>query len=231
MKRHRARDLKVLGNSLMWVAGDATWDHSGVLACSATKGHVWVHGPAAAWVCYHQRPGHAPGLGCCPGTCSCLRAVQTWPHSSPGHCGGTDPEYVRAEDLTLCTSQLQYLRKQSLHIAGVAGEPALRVWSRESSPLPLVSQVVAWSGKRYFPLPHPSPPMAGERPAHGVMRAESCLCSSPAAAVTRSGPYTSSGQYILVLILVGCMWVSQDKGKIMGEMTPPLVCHVVAQAM
>lgn len=44
------------------------------------------------------------------------------------------------------------------------------------------------------------------------------------------GPCTSSGQHLLVLILVVCTWVSQYEGIIMRKITPPLVCHVVAQA-
>lgn len=40
-------------------------DHGAVLTCAATRGHIRVHGPAAAGVCYHQRPGRYPGLGCC----------------------------------------------------------------------------------------------------------------------------------------------------------------------
>jgi hypothetical protein len=35
---------------------DATWNHGGVLACADPGGHVWVCGPAAAGVCFHQRP-------------------------------------------------------------------------------------------------------------------------------------------------------------------------------
>jgi hypothetical protein len=42
MKRGRAGDLGVMRNSLIWVAGDATWDHGGVLACAATGDHIWV---------------------------------------------------------------------------------------------------------------------------------------------------------------------------------------------
>jgi hypothetical protein len=40
----------------MGVANCATWDHAGVLACASTRGHTWVHGPAEAGVCYHQKP-------------------------------------------------------------------------------------------------------------------------------------------------------------------------------
>jgi hypothetical protein len=36
MKRGRTGDWRVVRNSQMWVAGDATWDHGGVLACAAT---------------------------------------------------------------------------------------------------------------------------------------------------------------------------------------------------
>lgn len=41
-KRGRTDDLRVLKNSLMWEASNATYDHGKVLACAATKGHVWV---------------------------------------------------------------------------------------------------------------------------------------------------------------------------------------------
>lgn len=35
MERSRTRDLRAVRNSLTWVAGDATWDHSGGLAYAA----------------------------------------------------------------------------------------------------------------------------------------------------------------------------------------------------
>lgn len=30
-------------------------EHSEVLSCATTEGHVWVSGPAAVGDCYHQR--------------------------------------------------------------------------------------------------------------------------------------------------------------------------------
>lgn len=39
----------------MRAAGDATWDHSVVLACAPTRGHISSHGNAVAGVCYHQK--------------------------------------------------------------------------------------------------------------------------------------------------------------------------------
>jgi hypothetical protein len=44
----------------MLVAGDATWDHGGVLAYAALEDYVWVYGPEAAVGSYHQRPGRCP---------------------------------------------------------------------------------------------------------------------------------------------------------------------------
>jgi hypothetical protein len=41
------------------VAGDATWDHGGVLACAATGG-MSGFSPAAAGVCYLQRLSDCP---------------------------------------------------------------------------------------------------------------------------------------------------------------------------
>lgn len=32
-------------------------DHGVVPACAGTRVHIWVFDPAAASVCYHQRPG------------------------------------------------------------------------------------------------------------------------------------------------------------------------------
>lgn len=63
-KTGRTGDWEVGRNSLMWVASDATWDHSEVLICAATGGHVWVCDPAeAAVVRYPQRPHRCPRFG------------------------------------------------------------------------------------------------------------------------------------------------------------------------
>lgn len=59
VRRGRTGHWAVVGNNLMWVAGDATWEHGGgreVLACAATKAIVWVRGhrgllpPKAGWM-------------------------------------------------------------------------------------------------------------------------------------------------------------------------------------
>lgn len=53
-----------MGNSLMWVAGDATWDHGGrgeVLACAATRatsGFLATQGSVAT-----KGQMNVPGLG------------------------------------------------------------------------------------------------------------------------------------------------------------------------
>jgi hypothetical protein len=83
--------------------------HGEVLALSATKSHVWAHGPNAAGVyvdiCspnYHQRPRGCPWSGVSPetifGTCccgeghadlSCLHGyLRPWGHLGPGYCQG-----------------------------------------------------------------------------------------------------------------------------------------------
>lgn len=54
-----------------------------------------------------------PGLGCHLRTCSCLTAVQNWPHPSPGLYGKADPT----------PSQLLYSGEQAPHTKGLAGEP------------------------------------------------------------------------------------------------------------
>lgn len=69
MKRSRTGDLRVVGNSLKWVASDATWNYGGVRSCVATRGYDCVHGSAATGVCYHQRPDGHPDQGSYPGTC------------------------------------------------------------------------------------------------------------------------------------------------------------------
>lgn len=63
MKRGRTVNSKVVKNSLMFVAGNASSDYDEVLACAATQGYIWDHSPAAAGLCYHQRPGEPPWPG------------------------------------------------------------------------------------------------------------------------------------------------------------------------
>lgn len=112
--------------------------------------------------------------------------MQNWPIPSPGHRG-------RAEELTLRTSQLQCLRKTVSAHCRSCKWASLEGMIRGKQDLLLVSQKVAWLGKRYFPLFHPSLPVAGERPASGVMRAESSFCSPPAA-YPSGGNVGESGQ-------------------------------------
>lgn len=105
------------------------------------------------------------------------------------------PGWVRTEELTLPSSQLQSLGEQSLCITGVAGEPALRMMRGEQV-LPLVSHEVAWTGKRYFPLPCPFPPVAGRRPVPKVMGAGELSLSLTSCSTPKSGPCTSPRQHL-----------------------------------
>lgn len=50
MKRSRTGDWR----RLMGVAGNAAWNHDGVLVYTVIKGYVWV---CVLVVCYHQRKG------------------------------------------------------------------------------------------------------------------------------------------------------------------------------
>lgn len=59
-KRGRTGDSRVVRNSLMRGAGDATQGHGEVLTCPATNCHVWVPGAAAAEICYYQMPSRHP---------------------------------------------------------------------------------------------------------------------------------------------------------------------------
>lgn len=71
MKRGRTGDLRVVRNSPVRVAVDATWDHGGVLAYAITRDHILVHIPAAAEVCFLSTKVQAevPDLGYHLGTC------------------------------------------------------------------------------------------------------------------------------------------------------------------
>jgi hypothetical protein len=46
--------LRIVRNSQICIASDATLDHGGVLACAATRAYIWVCGLIAAEICYHQ---------------------------------------------------------------------------------------------------------------------------------------------------------------------------------
>jgi hypothetical protein len=55
IKRGRIGESRVVKNSLLWGASDATWDHGGILACATTRSHIWIHGPESAGVRYYPR--------------------------------------------------------------------------------------------------------------------------------------------------------------------------------
>lgn len=80
------------------------------------------------------------GLGCYLGweACRYLRAVQNYPHPSPGHCRRAEP--IPIQENRPCTLQELWV-----------------IWTGAMSvgelPLPFVSCVVAWTRERY-PLPH-----------------------------------------------------------------------------
>lgn len=64
------RELMEVRNSWIWGAC-TTPKATGMSGPAATKGHIWVHGSTAAWVCddicgpcCHQRPSDISGLGC-----------------------------------------------------------------------------------------------------------------------------------------------------------------------
>ena len=57
-----------------------------VLVC-AMEGNVWVCGPAATGVCYHQRPGIHPWSGLLPGTMLMSERCTEMAHPSLGYHG------------------------------------------------------------------------------------------------------------------------------------------------
>lgn len=61
MKIGRTKDSRVVRDSLLPGACNTSWDHGGVLSCAATVGHVWVCGPVAARIYYHQSTVDTPG--------------------------------------------------------------------------------------------------------------------------------------------------------------------------
>lgn len=81
MKRGRTSDSRIVRNSLMWVANDATWDPwwggSWSVLLLIGEGHVSVHGPAVTGVRYYQRPLELSSFGLLPG--GVLRAVENRP--------------------------------------------------------------------------------------------------------------------------------------------------------
>lgn len=62
----------------------------GVLASAATGGHVCTHGPVAAIVCFHQKPGRSPWSGLLPRDVllseGCAESAP--PPTTPVPCGG-----------------------------------------------------------------------------------------------------------------------------------------------
>jgi hypothetical protein len=44
--RNRIGDSQVMRQTLMWEAGNGTWDYGGLLDCVATRVHIWVY-----WLC------------------------------------------------------------------------------------------------------------------------------------------------------------------------------------
>lgn len=67
MKSGGAGDSRVGSYSLIYVVKDATWDHGVVLPCDIIESLLWVCGPAATALCYHQRPGGHDWSGLLPG--------------------------------------------------------------------------------------------------------------------------------------------------------------------
>lgn len=102
----------------MWVALDViTQGHGEVLAHAATKGHVWVHGPAAVWACYNQKPdkhlwaGLAPGAMLLSGCYVELAPPLTW--AVWENC----QEGVLAGEGSPVPHQLQHLGEWALHLS------------------------------------------------------------------------------------------------------------------
>jgi hypothetical protein len=120
MKRGRTADSGAMRNSLMREAGDATWDHGRALALAATRSHIWISGPAAAEICYFQRPGRHPWFGVLPqdvlmseGCTNWLRPL-TWAWWETWPWGHEDKRAVPAPPL------LQPLGEQALHLQWAA---------------------------------------------------------------------------------------------------------------
>lgn len=92
-----------------------------------------------------------PGLACSLGTCWCLRAVQNWYHSSPGHHGRVGPGIVTAGELTPPLARFS-TQKYSFHpplwVMGAQIKWPPKGISAGELPLSLISCMVAWIRER-----------------------------------------------------------------------------------
>lgn len=114
--------------------------HGGILPGVPLWGYVWVCGSAAAGVCYyHQRPGRRPFYGLSPRAMLISEGSAELAPPSPGLCGRADPlkceSRTAGPPLASCSTQESSppLTQEAL-VAGVMGEPALRVWVWASWP-------------------------------------------------------------------------------------------------
>ena len=170
--------------------------HEGVLACAATEGHVWVY--------YHQRSGrHVSG--------TCLRTVQNWPHSCPGHCGRAGLGGLKTGELTqpLASCHTQERSPDTVRVMGKHPLPHRITW--ESWPYHL--SPVQWCGQErnnLSPL-HESPPEAGTRPGPGVMRAGELALPITSYNTLESGSCISLGSTVELPLLAEA-WASQPRG-------------------
>ena len=170
--------MRVVRNSLAYQCHLGPW-WGPSLCCH--WGHVWVHGSAAAGVCYHQRPGRHPWAG--------LGWAAAWNTLMSKGCAELAPPLTWAswESCPLSherrelPSHLHYSGEWSLHILGVAGELAPKDTSVGELALPLISYEVAWKRKRYPPLS--SALTTCGNLALGSLEKESWPCPSPTAAL------------------------------------------------
>lgn len=102
MKGGRTGDLRKVRSNLMCVASYASSSRGGVLACASPEGHIWVCGPAAGEICYHQRSEGVLDLGCCLEPCAELV------HRSPAAAlrGRGNPKGLSMGELVLSHSGL-----------------------------------------------------------------------------------------------------------------------------
>jgi hypothetical protein len=144
MKGGGTGDWKVVRNSPMWAAGDATWDHGGVQSCATTRGHILVHGLAVAEVYCHKRPGRCLwswllpenmllSMGCAELTPPLTWALwESWPWQNKSRGTGPTP------------SQLWYCREwhKTFQELWVSQHPRIWVWET----CPCHSFPVQWHG-------------------------------------------------------------------------------------
>jgi hypothetical protein len=128
-KRRGTGNSRVVRNSLLWVR---SWP---MLPPGAMSELMALQQQGS--VTKYQ--ADVPSLGCHSRTGWCRRAVQSWPHSSPGNCGRAGLEAgEQGSSPYLASCSPRELRP---HIVGVAGEPVLRMWAWESWPYLLSSLV------------------------------------------------------------------------------------------